>query len=226
MNWRLIFFINVPVAILGTVAAILVLPAFPGRTGRRFDVLGFVTIAGGLFALLLALSKGADWDWTSYRILGLFTFSALSLALFAVIELEVDDPLLDVRVFRYGAFTLSLVLVTLVIVLLTFLTTFVVPKFAELYAGLDAELPPITQVMMAIGIALRSYLPFVVVGIGGAVAAIVYWSRTPRGGIPGRLTIAGIEPRSFQPKRAMITADDCAFPVPARPGAPIAAARG
>src|SRR5258707_13076066 len=38
-----------------------------------------------------------------------------------------------------------IVLVTLVVCVLTFLTSFVVPRFAELYAGLDAELPPITQ---------------------------------------------------------------------------------
>jgi EmrB/QacA subfamily drug resistance transporter len=162
VNWRLIFFINVPVAILGTVAAILVLPAFPGRTGRRFDVLGFVTVAGGLFALLLALSKGADWHWTSYRILGLFTLSVLSLALFVVIELEVDDPLLDVRVFRYGAFTLSLVLVTMVIVAL-FVAAFYVPQFLQLGQGwgaLDAGLvvlPPALVMGLLMPIAGRIY---------------------------------------------------------------------
>jgi EmrB/QacA subfamily drug resistance transporter len=162
VNWRLIFFINVPVAILGTVAAILVLPAFPGRTGRRFDVLGFVTVAGGLFALLLALSKGADWHWTSYRILGLFTLSVLSLALFVVIELEVDDPLLDVRVFRYGAFTVSLILVTLVIVAL-FVAAFYVPQFLQLGQGwgaLDAGLvvlPPALVMGFLMPIAGRIY---------------------------------------------------------------------
>ena len=62
-------------------------------------------MAGGLFTLLLAPSKGEDWGWDSYRILGLITFSVLSLALFVVIELDVDDPLLDLRVFRYWAFT-------------------------------------------------------------------------------------------------------------------------
>jgi len=74
------------------------------------------------------------------------------------------------------------VLISLVIILMTFLTSFVVPKFAELYAGLDAELPPITQVMLAVGIALRNYLPFVVLGIGAIIAGVVYWSRTPNGG--------------------------------------------
>src|ERR687893_3193473 len=54
-DWRLIFLINVPIGILGMVAAVLVLPGFPGRAGRRFDVLGFVTVAGGLLAPLLAV---------------------------------------------------------------------------------------------------------------------------------------------------------------------------
>ncbi|MGH3781283.1 MAG: DHA2 family efflux MFS transporter permease subunit [Pseudonocardiaceae bacterium] len=137
VNWRLIFFINVPVGILGAIAAILVLPGFPKRVGRRFDLLGFVTVASGLFALLLAVSKGEDWRWSSYRILGLITISVLSLALFVVIELEVDDPLLDLRVFRYGAFTLSLLLISLIMVVL-FNVGFYVPQFLQLGQGLGA----------------------------------------------------------------------------------------
>ncbi|MGH3687567.1 MAG: MDR family MFS transporter [Pseudonocardiaceae bacterium] len=147
VDWRLIFFINLPVGILGAVAALLVLPKLPGRTDRRFDVLGSITVAGGLFALLLALSKGEDWRWDSYRILGLFTFSVLSLALFVVIELEVDDPLLDLRVFRYRAFTHSLVLVGVLSIVL-FSVVFYLPQFLQKGQGLGpldaglALLPP------------------------------------------------------------------------------------
>ena len=43
VDWRLIFFINVPVGIVGVVAAVLVLPRFPGGRAGRFDVLGFLT---------------------------------------------------------------------------------------------------------------------------------------------------------------------------------------
>ncbi|MGH3990442.1 MAG: MFS transporter, partial [Pseudonocardiaceae bacterium] len=137
VDWRLIFFINVPIGILGAVAAALVLPAFPGRAGKRFDVLGFVTVAGGLFALLLALSEGQDWGWGSYRIMGLITFSVLSLALFVVIELEVADPLLDIRVFRYWAFSLSLLLISLLSVVL-FGVLFYIPLFLQQVQGLGA----------------------------------------------------------------------------------------
>ncbi|HZS23286.1 MAG TPA: DHA2 family efflux MFS transporter permease subunit, partial [Pseudonocardiaceae bacterium] len=128
VDWRLIFYINVPVGIIGAVAAALVLPKFPGVPGRRFDVLGFVTIGSGLFALLLALSEGESWGWTSYRIMGLFTVSVLLLALFVVIELEVSDPLLNVRVFRYWPFTNSLLLISVLMVGL-FGVLFYVPLF-------------------------------------------------------------------------------------------------
>jgi EmrB/QacA subfamily drug resistance transporter len=137
VDWRLIFYINVPVGILGAVAAALVLPKFPGVPGRRFDVLGFVTIAGGLFALLLALSEGESWGWHSYRVLGLITVSVLSLALFVVIELEVADPLLDVRVFRYWAFTNSLLLISVLMVGL-FGVLFYIPLFLQQVQGMGA----------------------------------------------------------------------------------------
>jgi EmrB/QacA subfamily drug resistance transporter len=137
VDWRLIFFINVPIGILGAGAAALVLPGFPGRAGRRFDVLGFVTVASGLFALLLALSEGQSWGWGSYRILGLITLSLLSLALFVVIELEVADPLLDIRVFRYWAYTHSLLLIAVLAVVL-FGVLFYIPLFLQQAQGLGA----------------------------------------------------------------------------------------
>ncbi|MGH3702975.1 MAG: DHA2 family efflux MFS transporter permease subunit [Pseudonocardiaceae bacterium] len=137
VDWRQIFYINVPIGILGAVASVLVLQQFPKVAGRRFDVLGFLTVGGGLFALLLAASEGSSWGWDSYLILGLFTYGVLSLALFVVIELEVDDPLLDLRVFRYGAFTHSLLLISSLSVVL-FAVVFYVPQFLQRGQGLGA----------------------------------------------------------------------------------------
>ncbi|MGB6165715.1 MAG: DHA2 family efflux MFS transporter permease subunit [Pseudonocardiaceae bacterium] len=130
VDWRLIFYINVPVGILGAVAAVLVLPRFPRVVGRRFDAWGFLTVAGGLFALLLAVSEGESWGWYSYPILGLITYGVLSLALFVVIELEVADPLLDIRIFRTWAYTQSLLLIALLFVVLLG-TLFYIPLFLQ-----------------------------------------------------------------------------------------------
>lgn len=137
VNWRLIFFINVPIGILGVVAAVMVLPPFSARAGRRLDVLGFVTVVSAMFALLLALSKAEEWRWTSYRILGLIAFGVLSLALFVVIELAVEDPLLNLRVFRYTAFTQSMLLIVSLTSVL-FAVLFYVPQFLQQAQGLGA----------------------------------------------------------------------------------------
>ncbi len=137
VDWRLIFFINVPVGILGAIAAVIVLPKFASAKARRFDVLGFITIAGGLFALLLALSEGEDWGWTSYRIIILLAAAPILLALFVVIELQVEYPLLDVRVFRYWPFTNSLLLISVLMVGL-FAVLFYVPLFLQQAQGLGA----------------------------------------------------------------------------------------
>ena len=91
----------------------------------------------GLFALLLALSEGDSWGWDSYRILGLITVSVLSLALFVVIELEVADPLLDIRIFRYWAYTHSLMLIT-VLMIVMFGVLFYIPLFLQQAQGWGA----------------------------------------------------------------------------------------
>jgi EmrB/QacA subfamily drug resistance transporter len=137
VDWRLIFYINVPVGVAGLVAAYFLVPRFGGTPGRSFDVLGFLSIGAGLFALLLALSEGEDWGWTSYPVLMLLVGGSLSLALFVVVELEVRQPLLDVRVFRHWAFTNSVLLIAVLSVGL-FSVVFFVPLFLQEGAGLTA----------------------------------------------------------------------------------------
>ena len=74
------------------------------------------------------------------------------------------------------------VLVVLVICLMVFLVTYVVPSFAELYKSMDAQLPQATVILIAIGTTARSYI---LVGFGALVVGLVvfrYWARTPAGG--------------------------------------------
>jgi EmrB/QacA subfamily drug resistance transporter len=136
-DWRLIFYINVPVGVLGAIAAAVVLPRIRPTSWPRFDFWGFITVAYGLFALLLATDKGQDWHWTSYPILILLVSSALSLALFVVIELEVEHPLLDLRVFRVWPYVNSLLLLGILMVGL-FSTLYYIPQFLQGPQGLQA----------------------------------------------------------------------------------------
>jgi type IV pilus assembly protein PilC len=74
------------------------------------------------------------------------------------------------------------VLIFLVICLIVFLVTYVVPNFAVLYATMDAQLPAPTRILIAVGTTARNY---VLLGFAALVAAVFgfrYWSRTPKGG--------------------------------------------
>lgn len=73
------------------------------------------------------------------------------------------------------------ILLTLVTGLITFLTAYVIPSFADLYASLDATMPPLTQVMLAFGLMVRQYLPLMLLAIVGAVVGVLFWSRSTTG---------------------------------------------
>jgi type IV pilus assembly protein PilC len=64
-------------------------------------------------------------------------------------------------------------LVTVVMIMVTFLFTYVVPKFADLFSSLDAKLPAITVFMLGVGVNAQKYAPFVVVGL--IVLGFVLW---------------------------------------------------
>jgi EmrB/QacA subfamily drug resistance transporter len=137
VDWRLIFFINVPIGIMGAIAAFLLLPAFPGRPAGRFDLLGFLAIATGLSSLLLALSEGQSWGWTAYPTVILILLGLLCLALFVVIEMAVENPLLDVRVFLVWPYTNSLLLISVLSIGL-FSVLFYIPVYLQTARGLGA----------------------------------------------------------------------------------------
>jgi EmrB/QacA subfamily drug resistance transporter len=137
LNWRLVFYINVPIGVLGLIAAVIWLPKFARGQTQRFDIFGFLTAATGMVCLLLAFSEGSSWGWTGYRILILLTVALLSLALFAVIELEVEHPLLNLRVFRSRPYVNSLLVMAVTMTGL-FATLFYIPLFLQAGLGYQA----------------------------------------------------------------------------------------
>ncbi|HUO24072.1 MAG TPA: type II secretion system F family protein [Candidatus Aquilonibacter sp.] len=72
-------------------------------------------------------------------------------------------------------------LVTVVIIMVMFLFTWVVPKFAMLFNSLDAKLPAMTLFMLAVGLNAQKYAPFAAVGFVAAGIAFWQWKKTDRG---------------------------------------------
>lgn len=137
VDWRLIFYINVPIGIIGVLLARRVLPEFERHPVGPFDWPGFLTSAGGLFALLYGLSQGPTLGWTSEQILVLLYVAAVLLTFFVFWELRVEHPLLDMRVFKYLEFSLSNVLVITTTIAL-FSGIFYIPLFLQNVAGMGA----------------------------------------------------------------------------------------
>jgi type IV pilus assembly protein PilC len=73
-------------------------------------------------------------------------------------------------------------LVSVVTIMVMFLFTYVVPKFAELFESLDAKLPAITLFMLAVGKNAQKYFPFLVIGLALAIFVFFQWRKTDRGG--------------------------------------------
>jgi type IV pilus assembly protein PilC len=73
-------------------------------------------------------------------------------------------------------------LVTVVSIMVMFLFTYVVPKFADLFNSLDAKLPSITLFMMAVGVYAQRYFPFIAIGLALAAFLLWQWGKTDRGG--------------------------------------------
>src|SRR3954447_22346375 len=72
-------------------------------------------------------------------------------------------------------------LVSVVLIMVTFLFTYVVPKFADLFNSLDAKLPSITVFMLNVGVNAPKYAPFIFVGVVLAVFVLWRWKETDRG---------------------------------------------
>src|SRR5208283_1898517 len=137
VNWRWIFTINLPVGVIGILLSLFVLPEFQSKHPGKLDIAGGFTSAGGLFCLLLALTKGADWGWGAEPTVLLFVISFFAFVLFIYLELTAENPLLDLHVFKYRSFTMANLMVVVTNIVM-FSGLFFLPLFLQTFRGLGA----------------------------------------------------------------------------------------
>ena len=106
INWNWIFFINVPVGVLGIVASqVFIRESRDTSHEQSLDLPGLTTSALGLFALSYALIEGNHKGWTSPEIIIFFAAAALLLVAFVLLELYQRLPMLDLSLFKIGSFS-------------------------------------------------------------------------------------------------------------------------
>ena len=111
LDWRAVFWVNVPVGVFGTLWAYWKLRDNGERHPGRVDWWGNITFAVGLSAVLIGITVGIQpyhghaMGWTSPMVFGLLTGGAALLAAFAVIERRIAEPMFNIALFRIRAFT-------------------------------------------------------------------------------------------------------------------------
>lgn len=135
--WRWVFFVNLPVGLLGIFWALRVLPDARKVAAQRFDAIGGVLVSVALLCLLLAITEGESWGWASVRTLALLAAFAVLGALFVMAELKVGQPLLDLRLFAIRPFSAGNASLLIAFAAL-FTTIFLLPFFLERAQGRSA----------------------------------------------------------------------------------------
>jgi EmrB/QacA subfamily drug resistance transporter len=107
VDWRWIFFINVPIGIAGIIVAALVLREDIQERPGRLDIPGFILSAGGLAAVVYALAEAGQNGFDDTRVILFGTSGLILLALLVVVELRTDEPMLDMRLFTNKLFSAS-----------------------------------------------------------------------------------------------------------------------
>lgn len=107
LSWRWVFFINVPIGAAALIFGLLFLPGGSEHQVGRFDLPGFLLAAAGFPLFMFAISTGYSDGWGSASVLGTGIPGLLLLAVFAVVELRVKAPMLQLRVFADRMFKIT-----------------------------------------------------------------------------------------------------------------------
>ncbi len=106
-DWRNLFFIIIPFAILDIVVAIFLLKNVGKRTFPKLDVLGVIMSTIGFGSLLLGFSNAGDHAWLTWKVAGFIVLGLIVLGLFVRYQTSSKAPLLNFRVFKYPTFALT-----------------------------------------------------------------------------------------------------------------------
>ncbi|WP_073950865.1 MFS transporter [Streptomyces kebangsaanensis] len=100
LNWRWCLYVNVPIAVVTVVGALVLLRDRPGNTGARLDVRGAVLGCGGLVAVVYGCSEAQPRGWTDPLVLGLLAVGVVLLTGFVWWQTRAPSPLLPLHVVR------------------------------------------------------------------------------------------------------------------------------
>jgi EmrB/QacA subfamily drug resistance transporter len=138
LSWHWIFFVNLPIGLIGFFISLKYVPSYRPPGGQRFDYQGAVTLFISLLSLLIGLTLGQQKGFIAPPVLGLFAVFMIGLITFIAIEKRSKEPMIDLGLFDNKLFS-----VNLITGFMTFVasagTIILMPFFLENVLALDAR---------------------------------------------------------------------------------------
>jgi EmrB/QacA subfamily drug resistance transporter len=106
IDWRAIFWVNLPVAVIALVLTAIAKPE-DERRPARLDWTGTLLVCGGMGLSVLGLQQSTDWGWDSVATIGSIAVGLVLLAAFVRYELRVEQPVIDMSIFRNRSFAVE-----------------------------------------------------------------------------------------------------------------------
>jgi EmrB/QacA subfamily drug resistance transporter len=156
VGWQSIFLVNIPIGIIGTWLTLRSLPPDPPTLrGQGFDFAGAALLMLALFGLLFGLTEGPLIGWGHPLVLGMFTLFVAAAAGFVAWELRAPQPMINLRLFRNGAFSLNLLAGFVLFLGLSF-NLLLTPLFFQLVYRFDLQTTGLMLMALPLALSLAS----------------------------------------------------------------------
>jgi EmrB/QacA subfamily drug resistance transporter len=206
LSWHWIFYVNVPVGILGLALAPFFLTESRDAQAKSYDVPGAALVTGGLVTLVYAITQANNYGWGSLATIGLFAGSLALLAAFVGWELRTAEPLMRFGIFRLrtvsGANVAGLVMGTAMFGMFLMLTLYMqqVLHYSAMKTGVGylavAGTAIVWSAVAAQLVTRVGVKPVLVAGMVALSAGLLYFAQVSVGGtyvgdlLPGFLLIS------------------------------------
>jgi len=160
-DWHALFWVASGIGVVSFFLILWIIPASTLRAGGRFDYLGAVGLAIGLVGVLLGVSRGNEWGWTSLATLSLLGGGIAVLLLWGWFEVRTGSPLVDLRVAARGP-VLFTNLASIAMGFALFASSIVFPQLLQLpksVGGMGLPLLEAAFVLMPSGLAMLAVSP-------------------------------------------------------------------
>jgi len=157
IDWRWIFYINIPIGVLNFVGSVFFLPEYKPEHKLRLNFLSFFFLSVGTVSLLVVLSKGQQMGWFSSELIGYLTFVSVgAFLLFAFSEMVSKNKLIDYSIFRIREFSVAFWVYCFVLGFSMYQVFYLIPLYFEKLKGLTTFQAGIHILPLAFSVGLFS----------------------------------------------------------------------